>query len=58
MFDLTSPLPTVGHLARVARIRAEAAESPGLHPIGSAYDGVGIPDTIKLADATGRALAG
>ena len=57
-FTRTSPLPTVGHLARVARIRAEAANAPGLHPIGSAYDGVGIPDTIKLADATGRALAG
>lgn len=57
-FTRTSPLPTVGHLARVARIRAAAASAPGLHPIGSAYDGVGIPDTIKLADATGRALAG
>jgi len=57
-FRRTSPLPTVGHLARIARIRAEAARAPGLHPIGSAYDGVGIPDTIKLAEATGNRLAG
>jgi oxygen-dependent protoporphyrinogen oxidase len=57
-FTRTSPLPTVGHIARIARIRAAAAQAPGLHPIGSAYDGVGIPDTIRLADATGRSLAG
>lgn len=57
-FVQNSPLPTVGHHLRVAHIRAKAAETPGLHPIGSAYDGVGIPDTIRLAETTGRALVG
>lgn len=52
----TSPLPSVGHAARVAAIRALLAREPGLYAIGSAYDGVGIPDTIRLATATGAAI--
>ncbi len=55
-FTQTSPLPSVGHAARVAAIRALLAREPGLHAIGSAYDGVGIPDTIRLATATGAAI--
>ena len=57
-FLRTSPLPTVGHLARVKHVRALVAAEPGLHVIGSAYDGVGIPDTIRLATAAGRSIAG
>jgi oxygen-dependent protoporphyrinogen oxidase len=56
-FTQTSPLPSVGHAARVGTIRARLLELPGLHAIGSAYDGVGIPDTIRLAAATGKAVA-
>ncbi len=39
----------VGHLDRVARIRAAVAEVPGLTLCGAAYDGVGIPATIGSA---------
>ncbi len=40
------PQYNVGHLARVARIRAAAASVPGLAVCGAAYDGIGIPACI------------
>ena len=40
------PQYAVGHLDRVARIRAAVAEVPGLALCGAAYDGVGIPAVI------------
>ncbi|MCX4820000.1 protoporphyrinogen oxidase [Streptomyces sp. NBC_01142] len=43
------PQYPVGHLARVARIRAEIARMPGLKVCGAAYDGVGIPACIAGA---------
>jgi len=47
----------VGHVERVAEIRALAARVPGLHLIGNAFDGVGIPDCIRAAnEAAARAL--
>jgi oxygen-dependent protoporphyrinogen oxidase len=39
----------VGHLDRVARIRAAVAEVPGLAVCGAAYDGVGIPAVVASA---------
>ena len=48
------PQYTVGHLDRVARIRAVIATQPGLAVCGAAYDGVGIPACV----ATGRTAAG
>ncbi len=39
----------VGHVERVARIRAAVAEVPGLAVCGAAYDGVGIPACIAAA---------
>src|SRR5262249_57644056 len=47
------PQYTVGHLGRVARIRAAVAREPGLAVCGAAYDGIGIPACI----ATGSAAA-
>jgi oxygen-dependent protoporphyrinogen oxidase len=47
------PQYTVGHLDRVARIRAAVDAQPGLAICGAAYDGLGIPACI----ATGRAAA-
>jgi oxygen-dependent protoporphyrinogen oxidase len=44
---------TVGHAQRIAEIRARAAEIPGLHLAGNAYEGIGIPDCIR----TGRQAA-
>jgi protoporphyrinogen/coproporphyrinogen III oxidase len=43
------PQYTVGHLGRVARIRAGVAGLPGLAVCGAAYDGIGIPACIASA---------
>ena len=45
------PQYTVGHLDRVAAIRAAVATQPGLAVCGAAYDGVGIPACIGTARA-------
>ena len=53
------PQYTVGHLDRVARIRAAVAELPGLAVCGAAYDGVGIPACVATAKAAvAQILAG
>ncbi|QKW09898.1 protoporphyrinogen oxidase [Streptomyces sp. NA04227] len=52
------PQYPVGHLARVARIRAEVARHPGLAVCGAAYDGVGVPACIASAHAAVDALLG
>lgn len=44
---------TVGHLDRVARVRACAARHPGLHLCGASFDGVSFNHAI----ASGRRLA-
>jgi protoporphyrinogen/coproporphyrinogen III oxidase len=43
------PQYTVGHLDRVARIRAAVEGQPGLAVCGAAYDGVGVPACIATA---------
>ena len=45
------PQYTVGHLDRVATIRAAMAAQPGLAVCGAAYDGVGIPACVATARA-------
>jgi protoporphyrinogen/coproporphyrinogen III oxidase len=45
------PQYTVGHLDRVARIRAAVSAQPGLAVCGAAYDGVGIPACVATARA-------
>jgi len=45
------PQYTVGHLGRVARIRAAVRREPGLAVCGAAYDGIGIPACIATARA-------
>jgi len=47
------PQYAVGHVDRVARIRAAVAQVPALALAGAAYEGVGIPACI----ASGRAAA-
>lgn len=48
----------VGHVERVARIRALAAALPGLELCGNAYDGVGVPTCIHGAEeAAARVIA-
>ncbi len=45
------PQYAVGHLDRVARIRAGVARHPGLAICGAAFDGVGVPACIGAAAA-------
>ena len=47
------PQYAVGHLDRVARIRADLDRLPGLAVCGAAYDGVGIPAVIGSAHRAG-----
>ena len=51
------PQYAVGHLDRVARIRAAVAAVPGLAVCGAAYDGVGIPAVIASAHRARASLA-
>jgi oxygen-dependent protoporphyrinogen oxidase len=46
----------VGHQERVARIAARVATLPGLRLAGNAYDGIGIPDCIRLGRQAAREL--
>ena len=39
---------TVGHAARVKEIESRLQLLPGLHLIGNAYHGIGVPDCIRL----------
>jgi oxygen-dependent protoporphyrinogen oxidase len=50
------PQYAVGHLERVARIRAAAEDVPGLALCGAAYDGVGIPAVIGTARRAAASL--
>jgi oxygen-dependent protoporphyrinogen oxidase len=48
---------TVGHPARVAEIEARARAMGGLHLAGNAYQGIGIPDCIRMGRAAAVAIA-
>jgi oxygen-dependent protoporphyrinogen oxidase len=52
------PQYTVGHSARVAEIQGLAAGVPGLHLVGNAFGGIGIPDCVRSAKTTATAIAG
>ena len=47
----------LGHLERVAAIRAAEANQPGLALVGNGYEGVGIPDVIAQAEAAARRMS-
>jgi len=47
---------TVGHSQRVARIQERLKSLPGLALAGNAYDGIGIPDCIRLGRQAAKAL--
>jgi oxygen-dependent protoporphyrinogen oxidase len=48
---------SVGHQERIARISARVAALPGLRLVGNAYDGIGIPDCIRLGRKAAEELA-
>jgi oxygen-dependent protoporphyrinogen oxidase len=46
----------VGHQERIERIAALVAALPGLKLAGNAYDGIGIPDCIRLGSKAAKEL--
>jgi protoporphyrinogen/coproporphyrinogen III oxidase len=48
----------VGHKARMQRLNARVTALPGLRLAGNAYDGIGVPDCIRLGRKAARELAG
>jgi len=46
----------VGHQARTKRIAEHVAAQPGLKLAGNAYDGIGIPDCIRLGRQAAKEL--
>jgi oxygen-dependent protoporphyrinogen oxidase len=51
------PQYLVGHCELVQSIRDTLQQYPGLHLIGNAYEGVGIPQCIRLAKKTSKLIA-
>jgi oxygen-dependent protoporphyrinogen oxidase len=48
----------VGHSARIARVRAILARTPGLALAGNAYGGIGVPDCVRSgSEAVEKVLA-
>jgi len=50
------PQYVLGHKQRCLRISSKLAERPGLHLVNNAFDGVGIPDCVRLAKETAKAI--
>lgn len=48
---------SVGHQERITRINERIAALPGLRLAGNAYDGIGIPDCIRLGRKAAKELA-
>jgi protoporphyrinogen/coproporphyrinogen III oxidase len=48
---------TVGHPQRLAEIEARVKTIPGLALAGNAYDGIGIPDCIRLGKRAAEGIA-
>jgi len=48
---------TVGHPQRLAELEGRAATIPGLHLAGNAYQGIGIPDCIRMGKSAAVAIA-
>jgi oxygen-dependent protoporphyrinogen oxidase len=48
----------VGHKERMRRVNASVTALPGLRLVGNAYDGIGVPDCIRLGRKAARELAG
>jgi oxygen-dependent protoporphyrinogen oxidase len=47
---------TVGHARRMEALRERLSGYPGLHLAGNAYEGIGIPDCVRLGRAAARAV--
>ena len=47
---------TVGHPQRLSEIEARVKSQPGLHLAGNAYEGIGIPDCIRMGKRAAEAI--
>lgn len=52
------PQYTIGHAERQTKMQECLEYLPGIHLTGNAYDGVGIPDCVRLAKETANGIAG
>jgi oxygen-dependent protoporphyrinogen oxidase len=50
------PQYEIGHQDRIAELDKRLANTPGLHLLGNAYRGVGLPDLIRDARSTAQSL--
>jgi oxygen-dependent protoporphyrinogen oxidase len=57
-YERANAQPSIGHLGRVARVRALAEAHPGLQFAGAAFDGVGIPDCVRQANTAAARIVG
>ena len=55
-WPLSLPQYAVGHLERMAALDRQVASLPGLHLLGNALHGVGLPDLIRNSRALAREL--
>jgi len=53
-WPLSLPQYAVGHLDRIAKLAALVDCFPGLHLVGNAYYGVGLPDLVRQGRETAR----
>ncbi|MBZ5580361.1 MAG: protoporphyrinogen oxidase [Acidobacteriia bacterium] len=49
---------TVGHPQRLAEMQAREAALAGLHLVGNAYEGIGIPDCIRMGKRAAEGISG
>jgi oxygen-dependent protoporphyrinogen oxidase len=57
-WPLSMPQYAVGHLDRMAELESMVQAATGLHLVGNAYHGVGLPDLILQGRTTARLLSG
>ncbi|HEX2880545.1 MAG TPA: FAD-dependent oxidoreductase, partial [Polyangiaceae bacterium] len=55
-YDRASPQPELGHPERMGRIHSRLAELPGLFLSAGGLDGIGIPDSIRHAQAAAQRI--
>ncbi len=48
----------VGHLARIAELEVRIAALPNFYLAGNAYQGIGIPDCIRMGKSAAEKIVG
>ena len=56
-WDRAMPCYGVGHGGRLREIEARAGSLPGLHLAGNGYDGLGIPDCVRMSERVAAAIS-